>query len=45
MKTSKEVDAPPTYSKKNLMAAIKKLSMKDCDDLLDSAALNFNQDF
>jgi len=44
-KTSKEMDTPPAYSKKNLMAAIKKLSMEDCDDLLDTVALNFNQDF
>jgi len=44
-KTSKKVDAPPTYSKKDLMAAIKKLSMEDRDDLLDSVALNFDQDF
>src|SRR6267142_329342 len=43
--TSKKVDAPPAYSKKDLMAAIKKLSMEDRDDLLDSAALNFDQDF
>ena len=39
------VDAPPAYSKNDLMAAIKKLSMEDHDDLLDSAALDFNQDF
>src|SRR6267142_175903 len=44
-KTSKETDAPPAYSKKNLMAAIKKLSMEDRDDLLDTVALNFDQDF
>src|SRR6267142_2219240 len=43
--TSKKVDAPPTYSKKDLMAAIKKLSMEDRNDLLDSAALDFDQDF
>src|SRR6267142_2206766 len=42
--TSKKVDAPPAYSKKDLMAAIKKVSMEDCDDLLDSAALDFDQD-
>jgi len=45
MKTSKETDAPPTYSKKNLMAVIKKLSMEDRDDLLDTVALDFDQDF
>jgi len=44
-KTSKEMDAPPAYSKKNLMAAIKKLSMEDHDDLLDTVALDFDQDF
>jgi len=44
-KTSKDRDAPPAYSKKDLMAAIKKLSMEDCDDLLDTVALDFNQDF
>src|SRR6266850_2431054 len=44
-KASKETDAPPAYSKKNLMAAIKKLSMEDRDDLLDTMALDFNQDF
>src|SRR6267142_4898594 len=43
--TSKKVDTPPAYSKKDLMAAIKKLSMEDRDDLLDSAALDFDQDF
>jgi len=43
--TSKETDAPPAYSKKNLMAASKKLSMEDHDDLLDTVALDFNQDF
>jgi len=43
--TSKKMDAPPAYSKKDLMAAIKKLFMEDHDDLLDSAALDFNQDF
>ena len=40
--TSKEMDTPPAYSKKNLMAAIKKLSMKDRDDLLDTVALDFD---
>src|SRR6267142_2475564 len=44
-KTNKEMDTPPAYSKKNLMAAIKKLSMEDRDDLLDTVALNFNQNF
>jgi len=43
--TGKETDAPPAYSKKNLMAAIKKLSMADHDNLLDTVALNFDQDF
>jgi len=43
--TSKEMDAPPAYSKKNLMAAIKKLSMEDRDDLLNTMALSSDQDF
>jgi len=42
---SKETDVPPAYSRKSLMAAIKKLSMEDCDDLLDTVALDFDQDF
>src|SRR6266850_2296540 len=43
--TSKETDTPSAYSKKNLMAAIKKLSMEDRDELLDTVALDFDQDF
>jgi hypothetical protein len=42
---SKEKEAPPTYSKKKLMAAIKTLSTEECEDLLDAAALDSDQDF
>src|SRR6267142_533538 len=42
---SKKVEPPPAYSKKDLMPAIKKLYMEDNDDVLDSDALDFNQDF
>jgi len=44
-KTHKQTEDPSAYSKKDLMAAIKKLSMEDRDNLLDSAALDFDQDF
>jgi len=44
-KTRKQTEAPPAYSKKDLMVAIRKLSMEDHDDLLDSVALDFDQDF
>jgi len=44
-KTLKPTEDPPAYSKKDLMAAIRKLSMEDRDDLLDNAALDFDQDF
>jgi hypothetical protein len=41
----KEKDALPAYMKKNIMAAIKKLSVNKQEDLLDSVALDSNQDF
>jgi hypothetical protein len=41
----KEKDVPPAYMKKNIMAAIKKLSVNKCKDLLNSVALNSNQNF
>ena len=44
-KTLKPTEDPPAYSKKDLMAAIRKLSMEDRNDLLDNAALDLDQDF
>jgi hypothetical protein len=38
-------DAPSAYTKKNLMTAIKKLSIDEREDLLDSMALKSDQDF
>jgi hypothetical protein len=38
-------DAPPAYTKNNLMTAIKKLSVNEREDLLDSMALKSDQDF
>jgi hypothetical protein len=38
-------DMPPAYTKKNLMTAIKKLSVDEREDLLDSMALKLDQDF
>ena len=43
--TSVAADAPPAYSRQSLAAAIKKLSMQDCEDLLDTVALDSDQDF
>jgi hypothetical protein len=43
--TEKEDEAPPAYTKKNLMAAIKKLSVEEREDLLDNVALESDQDF
>jgi hypothetical protein len=40
-----EDNAPPAYTTKNLKAAIKKMSMEDREDLLDSVALDSDQDF
>jgi hypothetical protein len=41
----KAKDVPPAYMKKNLMTAIKKLSVNEREDLLDSMALESDQDF
>jgi hypothetical protein len=41
----KAKDMPPVYTKKNLMTAIKKLSIDEQEDLLDSMALESDQDF
>jgi len=41
----KAKDVPPAYMKKNLMTAIKKLSVDKREDLLDSMALKSDQDF
>jgi len=43
--TSVAADAPPAYSRQSLAAAIKKLSMQDHEDLLDTVALDSDQDF
>jgi hypothetical protein len=42
---AKEAEAPPAYTKKNIMTAIKKLSMEEREDLLDTMALESDQDF
>jgi hypothetical protein len=41
----KEKEALPAYTKKNLMTAIKKMTVKEWEDLLDSMALDSDQDF
>jgi Zinc knuckle len=38
-------DLPPAYAKKDLMAAIKKMKIEDCKELLDQCALDSDQDF
>jgi hypothetical protein len=38
-------DSPPAYAKKDLMAAIKKMKIEDCEELLDQCALDLDQDF
>jgi hypothetical protein len=38
-------DLPPAYAKKDLMAAIKKMKIEDCEELLDQCALDSDQDF
>ena len=38
-------DLPPDYAKKDLMAAIKKMKIEDCEELLDQCALDLEQDF
>jgi hypothetical protein len=43
---TKEVnDSPPAYTKKDLMAAIKKMKIEDREELLDQCALDLDQDF
>jgi hypothetical protein len=44
-KDKKVKDVPPAYMKKNLMTAIKKLSVDEREDLMDSMALKSDQDF
>ena len=41
----KEKDVPPAYMKKNIMAAIKKLSVNEHEESLNSVALDSDQDF
>jgi len=43
--TRTTADTPPAYSRRSLAAAIKKLSIQDQEDLLDTVALNSDQDF
>jgi len=43
--TSMAADVPPAYSRRSLAAVIKKLSMEDREELLDTVALNSDQDF
>ena len=43
--TSTAVTTPLAYSRQSLAAAIKKLSMQDHEDLLDTVALDSDQDF
>jgi len=43
--TSTTADTPPAYSRRSLVAAIKKLSMQDHGDLLDMMAPDSDQDF
>jgi Retrotransposon gag protein/Zinc knuckle len=38
-------DLPPAYAKRDLMAAIKKMKIEDCEELLDQCALDLDQDF
>jgi hypothetical protein len=44
-KKDKAKDVPPAYMKKNLMTAIKKLSVDEREDLMETMALNSDQDF
>jgi len=43
--TSPTADAPPAYAKRSLLAAIRKLSMQDREDLLDTMGPDSDQDF
>jgi hypothetical protein len=43
---SEEVnDSPLAYAKKDLVVAIKKLKIEDCEELLDQCALDLDQEF
>jgi hypothetical protein len=44
-KDKKAKDAPPAYTKKNLITAIKKLSIDKREDLMETMALESDQDF
>jgi hypothetical protein len=44
-KKDKAKDVPSAYTKKNLMTAIKKLSIDKREDLMKTMALNSDQDF
>jgi hypothetical protein len=44
-KDKKAKDVPPAYTKKNLMTAIKKLSIDEREDLMETMALESDQDF
>jgi hypothetical protein len=44
-KKDKVKDAPPAYTKKNLMTAIKKLSIGEREDLMETMVLDSDQDF
>jgi hypothetical protein len=41
----KKEEAPPPYTKKKLVTAIRKLSSTDCEDLIDTLAIDSDQDF
>jgi len=43
--TSPAADTPPAYAKRSLLAAIRKLSMQDREDLLDTMGPDSDQDF
>jgi hypothetical protein len=44
-KDKKAKDVPPAYTKKNLMTAIKKLSIDEREDSMETMALKSDQDF
>jgi hypothetical protein len=41
----KKEEAPPPYTKKKLVTAIKKMSTAKHEDLMDTLAINSDQDF
>jgi len=43
--TNPATDAPPAYAKRGLLAAIRKLSMQDREELLDTMGPDSDQDF